>query len=177
MALARLDIPSVMLYGGSIAPGRWRGKDVTILDVFEAIGAHAAGNMSDEDLLELEDVREPRRRRLRRPVHRQHDGLRVRGDGDLARWARRWSRRRTARRREVADEVGELAVKVLAEDLRPSKIITARVDRERDRLRLRVGRLDERRAPPARGRARGGDRAGHRRLRADLARAPRCSPT
>ena len=50
MALARLDLPSLMLYGGSIAPGRFRGKDVTIQDVFEAVGAHAAGNMSDEDL-------------------------------------------------------------------------------------------------------------------------------
>ena len=59
MALARLDIPAVMLYGGSIAPGRWRGKDVTILDVFEAIGAHAAGDMSDEELRELEDVASP----------------------------------------------------------------------------------------------------------------------
>ena len=54
MALARLDLPSLMLYGGSIAPGRFRGKDVTIQDVFEAVGAHAAGKMSDEDLHELE---------------------------------------------------------------------------------------------------------------------------
>ena len=54
MALARLNLPSMMLYGGSIAPGRFRGKDVTIQDVFEAVGAHAAGTMSDEDLHELE---------------------------------------------------------------------------------------------------------------------------
>ena len=54
MALARLNLPSLMLYGGSIAPGRFRGKDVTIQDVFEAVGAHAAGKMSDEDLYELE---------------------------------------------------------------------------------------------------------------------------
>ena len=59
MALARLDIPSVMLYGGSIAPGHWHGRDVTILDIFEAIGAHAAGDMSDEELNELEDVASP----------------------------------------------------------------------------------------------------------------------
>ena len=85
MALARLDIPAVMLYGGSIAPGRWHGKDVTILDVFEAIGAHAAGKMTDEELRDARGRRQPRRRRLRRPVHRQHDGLRVRGARDLAR--------------------------------------------------------------------------------------------
>jgi dihydroxy-acid dehydratase len=59
MALARLDVPSVMLYGGSIAPGQWRGKDVTIQDVFEAIGAHAAGDMSDDELYELEGCASP----------------------------------------------------------------------------------------------------------------------
>src|SRR6266850_7872351 len=56
MALARLNLPSLMLYGGSIAPGRFRGKDVTIGDVFEAVGAHAAGRMTDDDLDELEHV-------------------------------------------------------------------------------------------------------------------------
>ena len=59
MALARLDGPSVMLYGGSIPPGRFQGHDVTIQDVFEAVGAHAAGNMSDEELHELEGVASP----------------------------------------------------------------------------------------------------------------------
>ncbi|MBA2439536.1 MAG: dihydroxy-acid dehydratase [Thermoleophilaceae bacterium] len=59
MALARLDLPSLMLYGGSIAPGRFRGEDVTIQEVFEAVGAHASGNMSDEDLAELESVASP----------------------------------------------------------------------------------------------------------------------
>src|SRR5687768_14521827 len=55
MALARLDIPGLVLYGGSIAPGRWNGRDVTIQDVFEAVGAHAAGRLTDEGLCELED--------------------------------------------------------------------------------------------------------------------------
>ena len=59
MALARLDVPSVMLYGGSIPPGRFRGRDVTIIDVFEAVGKHAIGEMSDEDLAELEAVASP----------------------------------------------------------------------------------------------------------------------
>ncbi|HEV2786675.1 MAG TPA: dihydroxy-acid dehydratase [Solirubrobacteraceae bacterium] len=59
MALARIDVPGVMLYGGSIAPGNFRGHDVTIQDVFEAVGAHAAGTMSDEDLAELESVASP----------------------------------------------------------------------------------------------------------------------
>ena len=56
MALVRLDIPGLVLYGGSIAPGQWEGKDVTIQDVFEAVGTHAAGNMTDEQLCALEDV-------------------------------------------------------------------------------------------------------------------------
>ncbi|MBA2636820.1 MAG: dihydroxy-acid dehydratase [Solirubrobacterales bacterium] len=59
MALARLDVPGVMLYGGSIAPGTFRGEQVTIQEVFEAVGAHAAGKMSDEDLHELEGVASP----------------------------------------------------------------------------------------------------------------------
>jgi dihydroxy-acid dehydratase len=54
MALARLNVPSLMLYGGSIAPGKFQGRDVTIQDVFEAVGAHAAGTMDDSDLDELE---------------------------------------------------------------------------------------------------------------------------
>ena len=54
MALARLDIPGIVLYGGSIAPGRWNDRDVTIQDVFEAVGAHAAGTISDADLDGLE---------------------------------------------------------------------------------------------------------------------------
>jgi dihydroxy-acid dehydratase len=54
MALARLDIPGLVLYGGSIAPGRFRGRDVTIQDVFEAVGAAAAGTMDPSDVHELE---------------------------------------------------------------------------------------------------------------------------
>ena len=54
MALARMDVPGVILYGGSIAPGRFDDHDVTIQDVFEAVGAHSAGDMSDEELRLLE---------------------------------------------------------------------------------------------------------------------------
>src|SRR5215510_2137094 len=55
MALARLDLPGLVFYGGPILPGRFRGKDVTIQDVFEAVGAHARGAMTDADLRRLED--------------------------------------------------------------------------------------------------------------------------
>src|ERR671924_546550 len=53
MALARLDVPGLMLYGGTIMPGKFRGKDVTIQDVFEAVGALAAGDITEADLEEL----------------------------------------------------------------------------------------------------------------------------
>ena len=55
MGLARVDVPSVLLYGGSILPGQVNGVDITIQDVFEAVGAHAAGKISDEELLAIED--------------------------------------------------------------------------------------------------------------------------
>jgi dihydroxy-acid dehydratase len=56
MGLTRLNLPSLVLYGGSIQPGRFRGHDVTIQDVFEAVGAHSAGKFSDADLKEIESV-------------------------------------------------------------------------------------------------------------------------
>jgi len=59
MALARLDVPSVMLYGGSIPPGRHNGRDVTIQEVFEAVGAHAAGRISEDELHALEEAASP----------------------------------------------------------------------------------------------------------------------
>ncbi len=55
MAVARLNLPGLVLYGGSIAPGRFKGHDVTIQDVYEAVGAHASGRMSDADLTDLEN--------------------------------------------------------------------------------------------------------------------------
>jgi dihydroxy-acid dehydratase len=59
MALARLDVPGLMLYSGSIPPGHFNGQDVTIQEVFEAIGAHAAGKITEEELVALEDVASP----------------------------------------------------------------------------------------------------------------------
>jgi dihydroxy-acid dehydratase len=56
MSMLRLNVPSVFMYGGSILPGRFKGKDVTVVDVFEGVGMHSAGRMSDEDLHELECV-------------------------------------------------------------------------------------------------------------------------
>jgi dihydroxy-acid dehydratase len=59
MALARLNLPGVMLYGGSISPGQYNGREITIMEVFEAIGAHAAGKITDEELTEIEEAASP----------------------------------------------------------------------------------------------------------------------
>jgi len=56
MAMVRLNVPAVFMYGGSILPGKYKGRDVTVQDVFEAVGQHSAGNMNDDDLHELECV-------------------------------------------------------------------------------------------------------------------------
>ncbi len=56
MAMVRLNVPSVFIYGGSILPGKYKGKDVTVIDVFEAVGKHAAGTISDQDLKDIEQV-------------------------------------------------------------------------------------------------------------------------
>ena len=123
MAMARLDIPSLMLYGGSIAPGRWRGKDVTILDVFEAIGAHAAGEMSDEDLRELEDSASPGPgacggQFTANTMACAFEALGVSPAGSAMVPAE------DGDKRGVAERIGEMAMRVLEEDLRPSRIIT-----------------------------------------------------
>src|SRR5690606_29139854 len=54
MAMVRLNVPSIFVYGGSILPGRFRGQDVTVLNVFEAVGKHASGEFNDADLREME---------------------------------------------------------------------------------------------------------------------------
>jgi dihydroxy-acid dehydratase len=56
MAMVRLNVPSVFMYGGSILPGKYKGRQVTVVDVFEGVGQHSSGKMSDEDLHELEQV-------------------------------------------------------------------------------------------------------------------------
>jgi dihydroxy-acid dehydratase len=123
MALTRLDIPAVMLYGGSIAPGRWRGRDVTIGDVFEAIGAHAAGSLSDGELHDLEGVASPgpgacAGQFTANTMACAFEALGISPAGSAMVPAE------GAERPTVAERIGELALRVLAEDLRPSRIIT-----------------------------------------------------
>ena len=84
MALARLDIPSLMLYGGSIAPGHLNGKDLTVQDVFEAQGSFAAGKIDADQLKAVEMNACPGAGRLRWTIHRQHHGHGVRISRHLA---------------------------------------------------------------------------------------------
>ena len=123
MAMARLDVPAVMLYGGSIAPGKWRGKDVTIQDVFEGVGAHAAGKMSDEELHELEGCASPGAgacggQYTANTMACTFEVMGVSPMGSAMVPAMNGSKG------EVAERVGRLAMEVLEADRRPSEIIT-----------------------------------------------------
>jgi dihydroxy-acid dehydratase len=123
MALARLDIPGLILYGGSIAPGRFAGRDVTIQDVFEAVGAHAAGRMSDEDLCELEDKACPGAGACggqftanTMATACEFLGLAPMGSGDVPAV--------DSGKEAVAERAGALVMDVLKRGLRPSRIVT-----------------------------------------------------
>jgi len=123
MALARLDVPSLLLYGGSIAPGRWHGRDVTIVDLFEAVGAHAAGDMTDEELHELEGVASPGAgacggQFTANTMACAFEALGISPGGSAMVPAE------DDEKGTVAERIGELVMKVLAEDLRPSRVIT-----------------------------------------------------
>ncbi len=123
MALARLDVPSLMLYGGSVLPGRWRGQDVTIVDLFEAIGAHSAGNLSDEELAELENVASPGPgacggQFTANTMACAFEALGISPGGTAMVPADGYDKE------AVAERIGELVIQVLADDLRPSRIIT-----------------------------------------------------
>jgi dihydroxy-acid dehydratase len=123
MALARLDVPSVLLYGGSIAPGHWHGRDVTILDIFEAIGAHNAGDMSDEELHELEGVASPGAgacggQFTANTMACAFEALGISAGGSAMVPAE------DDDKGGVAERIGELVIKVLSDDVRPSKVIT-----------------------------------------------------
>jgi dihydroxy-acid dehydratase len=123
MALARLDLPGLVLYGGSIAPGRWRGKDVTIQDVFEAVGAHAAGDLSDDDLAELESCASPGvgacgGQYTANTMATVFEALGISPMGSAMVPAE------DGKKGEEAERCGRLVVELVQRDLRPSAVIT-----------------------------------------------------
>jgi dihydroxy-acid dehydratase len=123
MALARLDVPSLMLYGGSIAPGRWRGRDVTIQDVFEGIGAHAAGDISDADLADLEAHASPGAGACggQFTANTMAMAFEVMGISPMG---SSMVPAEDGKKGQVAEDCGRLVLEVLERDLRPSRIIT-----------------------------------------------------
>jgi len=123
MALARLDVPGVMLYGGSIAPGRYHGRDVTIQDVFEAVGKHAAGSMSDEELAELEMVASPGAGACggQFTANTMAMAFEVLGISPMG---SSMVPAVDASKADVAEQAGELMMDVLERGLRPREIIT-----------------------------------------------------
>jgi dihydroxy-acid dehydratase len=123
MALARLDLPGLMLYGGTIMPGRYRGKDVTIQDVFEAVGAHAAGDISDDDLNELESVASPgagacggQYTANTMATAFEVMGISPMGSGVVP--------AEDGKKGQVAEDCGRLVVDLVRQDVRPSTIVT-----------------------------------------------------
>jgi dihydroxy-acid dehydratase len=123
MALVRLDVPGLVLYNGSIAPGRFRGRDVTIQDVFEAVGAHAAGKASDADVHELESVACPgagacggQYTANTMAMTLSFLGVGVPALNDLP--ATHPDKPR------AAEQAGELAMRLVREDIRPRHLIT-----------------------------------------------------
>jgi dihydroxy-acid dehydratase len=123
MALARLNIPGLVLYNGSISPGRFRGKDVTILDVFEAIGAHGAGRITDDDLKELEGVACPGAgacggQFTANTMAMAMEFLGISPSGSNA------SPAIGRPKQDAAKQAGELVMKLLEEDIKPRDILT-----------------------------------------------------
>jgi len=125
IALARLDRPGMVLYGGSIMPGRFRGRDVAVGDVYEAIGAAAAGKISDADLAELESVACPgagacggQYTANTMSMVMEVIGLSPVGFNSIP--------ATDPAKHPAAEAIGRLALQVLEQDLRPSRILTRR---------------------------------------------------
>jgi dihydroxy-acid dehydratase len=123
MALARLDIPGLALYGGSIAPGNHAGRDLTIQDVFEAVGAHASGRMSDEDFRGVENLACPGAGACggqftanTMATLMEFIGISPAGFNSVPAMV--------AEKDDVAFKAGQLVMELLRNDLRPSRIFT-----------------------------------------------------
>ena len=123
MALARLDLPGLVLYNGSIAPGRFRDRDVTIQDVFEAVGAAAAGTMSNADVHELEGVACPGAGACggqftanTMATVLEFLGISPAGLNDVP--------ATDPAKHDAAYEAGRIAMKLVRDDTRPSQVIT-----------------------------------------------------
>ena len=123
MALARLNLPSVMLYGGSIMPGRFQGHDVTIQDVFEAVGKHAAGTMNDAELKDLEDHACPGPGACGGQFTANTMAIAFEFLG-ISMMGRNGVPAMDQKKDDVAFECGKMVMELLKRDIRPRQIIT-----------------------------------------------------
>lgn len=123
MALARLNLPSLMLYGGSIMPGRFQGHDVTIQDVFEAVGKHASGKMTDAELKDLEDHACPGPGACGGQFTANTMAIAFEFLG-ISPMGRNGVPAMDGRKDDVAFECGKMVMDLVKQDLRPRRIIT-----------------------------------------------------
>jgi dihydroxy-acid dehydratase len=123
MALARLNLPSVMLYGGSIMPGHFQGHDVTIQDVFEAVGKHASGKMTNAELKDLEDHACPGPGACGGQFTANTMAIAFEFLG-ISPMGRNGVPAMDQRKDDVAFDCGKMVMDLLKRDLRPRQIIT-----------------------------------------------------
>ena len=123
MALARLNLPSVMLYGGSIMPGHFQGHDVTIQDVFEAVGKHASGKMTNAELKDLEDHACPGPGACGGQFTANTMAIAFEFLG-ISPMGRNGVPAMDQRKDDVAFECGKMVMDLLKRDIRPRQIIT-----------------------------------------------------
>ncbi|MBL8074260.1 MAG: dihydroxy-acid dehydratase [Nitrospira sp.] len=123
MALARLNLPSLMLYGGSIMPGQFQGHDVTIQDVFEAVGKHASGRMTDAELKDLEDHACPGPGACGGQFTANTMAIAFEFLG-ISPMGRNGVPAMDGRKDDVAFECGKMVMELVKQDLRPRQLIT-----------------------------------------------------
>lgn len=123
MSLIRLDVPSMMLYGGTIMPGNYKGEDIDLVTVYEAIGAHASGKVSDEELKAIENVACPgpgacggQFTANTMATIAEVMGICPVGMADVP--------AEDPKKNDVSFQAGELMLRLIEQDIRPSKVIT-----------------------------------------------------
>ena len=139
-------------------PGEHNGRALTVQDVFEAVGANAAGRISDEELLAIEDQGLSGRRRVRRPVHRQHDGDRH-GDDRAVAFGTASTPQVDPQKEEIAFRCGEVIMDAVRDGSEAARHRHSHGVRECDCVGGRYRRFDQLRAAPARDGSRGGSRS------------------
>ena len=176
MALARMNLPGIFVYAGTIKPGEWKGKPLTIVSPFEAVGAFAAGKMAKEDYDGIERNACPSvgacgGMYTANTMSSSFEalGISLLGSSQMA--------SPDGEKADSAAASARVLVEAVKRDLKPRDIITRKIDRERDRAGDGDRRLDQRGASLSRHRVRRRGAVDDRRLRADPERACRCSAT